>query len=192
MTIEVHGTYKPSFKWRARLVPAALLLGACLLAGQMAGDRARDRLGARVRPPGWELSFRLPRGFEPGVDVSDATPNAYHLLGWTRRRSQVTVVIQRLPGWEGTSADVLAEAVMGKNTLVLPTDGHLTTFEHSEQAMGTTTGTQIRAPGIGAIVRAVVLPGGLACTMTLYCPDRLIDPDTYELFDQTCRSIIRE
>ncbi len=189
MTIEIHGGYKPSFVWRARIVPVILLFVTLALAGHMTWDRTHDRLGARVRPAGWELSFRPPRGFAERPPVAGQTPNVYHLWGSTRRRAAVILVIRRLTDMADVPADMLAETILEKDTLIKTSDGHLSSFEQTQEPIGPFAGTQILAAHVGTVVRAGISPDGVAYALTLHFPNHQIDDGTYLLFQQMCRSV---
>ncbi len=183
MLIEVHTTGKPAVQGRAMLAAVALLLGTGALAGHMTWHRATHPLGQRISPPGWGLSFQVPRSFSsppPQVWIPRGTR---HFVGPTGQGTAATLAVMLVDDAPADTDCAIASWAVGA-------DGHTTPAAAcNTERLGSLDGAELLAPQATRIARVAAVSQGRALVVLLDVSPTTIDDPMYRLFDLTCRSI---
>lgn len=189
MVVEVHTAGKPVVPGRALLASIALLLSACALAAGMTWLRSGDPLGHRIKPPGWEISFRPPRRFQP-VDATEwRVAGICRFVGLSRQGAMVALDLWRIDDAGDEEASTVATRVLRQYALLQHGDLREPAATWSEEAFGPFEGMEAVAPQGAIVVRAAIVDRDLAFAASLSVRDGLVDDHLYRAFDLTCRSI---
>lgn len=167
-----------------------LLFGlVSVLAGSMTVRRGNDRLGPRIAPPGWGITFRVPKRWVPRTPLPGASVTVFPFHGESSGRVPVDLAV-----WE------IDEQLAGGSTeicsLILrqygaPGGGHKRDGAPvtGRRAFGSIQGVEAMGPNGSTVVRAVVLERGVGYAMSMNAGRSTIGTALYELFDLTCRSV---
>ena len=157
----------------------------------MTWTRSADSLGPVVVPEAWDVSFRVPRRFQPGPLVSTPLGSACPFFGRTRTGHATTLVVRRMANDASQTpselcARVLREHAPPSRMLLEAIRGG--GMEVSAMNLGRMGGAEIFDPARLTVVRAAVHDGGWGYAVSLGVEAGGIDENLYRLFDSTCAS----
>jgi hypothetical protein len=171
------------------VVSVLLLLFACALAAEMTWLRSHEPLGDRMRPAGWGVSFRPPRGFKAYTPNGLSLPGIQQFLGATAQGAPVLLGVWHIEEPPSDEALPVAIGVLQEYTPLWLGESRMPQTTWASEAIGPLEGAEILSPEGATLVRAAVADESFAVAVTLNLRNGPIDPRLYELFDLTCRSI---
>lgn len=185
MVIEAYSTTKPALPFRGLTFAVLLLAVSAGLAAELTWRRGERWAADRLSPPGWDISFRLPRGFVPASQNREGT--------FLRFQQSTDGAVAELSFWKMDSND-LTEVRIAERIL---RDGegffNLSVFgpppQRSVERMGSRRAIELSDPDVPMIVRAIALENGKTYAAALRLTDSDDDAELYHLFDRVCRSI---
>lgn len=160
----------------------------CVLAGWMSWSRSYESLAARVEPPDWAISFRIPSRFElitPGIEVA-ANVIAYRAP--TASGQVAELVFRRIDAAQELDADEICNRILrpfGSLLIAVFGEPPIRTIER----FGAMEAVQIHYPDIQMVVRAVRLSNGIGYAASLRVVGGSIDQSLYGSFDLACQSV---
>ena len=157
-----------------------LFLLACALAAGMTWLRSGEPLGARISPPGWEVSFRPPRRFRPDPLPEQAGLDLRVFRGVTR---QAVLAFVRIEGAHDDEARGGALRVLEMLGL------RVSETSWSPEPFGPFEGAETLGLYGATVARVATVDSGLTYVAFLNTPDGGIEEYSYHLFDLTCRSV---
>ena len=188
MAIQVYSIEKPAVQRRALIASILLLLLASCLAAAMTWARSSDAPGPRVEPEGWSISFRPPRRFNGTFGLTTLGP-AYQFDGSARPEGVAILVVYRLGRRSADGARDVCERVLGAHFGPNLHPVGTARFAWFDRRLGPLDAVEIWEPLMDVLVRAAVPERGDAYALSVAVRGGRISPETYRLFDQTCRSI---
>lgn len=186
MVIEAYSTTKPSLPYRGLLSAALLLLVTTGLAGGLTYRRNTAWSLDRIQPSGWDLSFRLPKGF---VATSQSREGNVLRFQHTEDGATSELSFWRLETNPGMTEVRIAERVLRDGEGFFSFNILGPPPERSIEKMGSRPAIELRESSIPMVVRAITLKNGRSYAVALRLPGRVDDAEPYHVFDRACRSI---
>lgn len=188
MQVEVYSSEKPAVAGRALL--AAILLFALVsgLALGMTLLRKEVRLAPRIRPEGWSVSFRPPKGYLMAPPSPTRFGVAVPFVGRSRSGGTVNLAVHRVQNTDSRDAKVICDRVLRSYVGLLMPLGSLARQTRTDVKLGPFDAVEVWEPALGVVVRAAAISGGDAYAVSLGSPDAGDDAEPYETFELMCNS----
>lgn len=171
------------------MAATALLAFTLLLAAQLTYSRSSDTLGFVVRPPGWQASFRAPRGFESGALFQSG---AMQVLRFTMQRADDTgvdlLIWQVRLDEQVSTVDRVARQILEASTAADSVGGVTPAPVAAKKELGDRPGLELLAGDSSALVRVALVNAHTAFAVSLVVHQAPIPDDLYSLFDRICKS----
>ncbi len=177
----------PAYATRTLAATVALLAMSCGLAWSLTGRAHTTPLRPPVVVRDWSLSFQPPTGFESVQSGRTLIGPTLMMQGTTRSALPATIAVYQIEGFDRGEERQVCERVfrMHLSGRSLDETEHQTRFD---QSVGALRAVEIRVDSLGALVRSVVLPSGVAYAVWLGVDTASIPVDIAEDFDQMCDS----
>lgn len=189
MVLEAYSASRPSLPYRGPLAAAFLLLLTIVLALGLASVRTAGEFTEAIHPPGWDITFRIPIGFdaEPHETRSDAV--VYRFRHKPSEVEAIELAAWRMDARGGKSARSVGERILDGGDVL----GLRALFGQSParsvQPLGGREAVESVDLSTPMIVRALVLDNGWAYAVSLRLEGGSMDENAYHLFDAVCRSV---
>jgi len=166
-----------------------MLLIASALAAQMSLHRTAGPLAARIRPPGWRISFEAPTAWIRDDGPRQPVPAIIAFYGATRAGRPATLALWRIDQSTGSDLGTICVLIMRQHgASVQPSEG-LSGIVSPATKFGSVEGYERADAARTTVVRAAVLSPGETYAVSLSVENAVIDEHVYRLFDLACRSI---
>lgn len=189
MVADLYSTTRPSSLYRALFSSLALLAIVSTLAASMTWKRGREPLASRITPPGWAISFRPPKGFNPGEVARTSLGPVIPFFGRTTDANEVVLLIRRFYVSSEEDAAIVGEHLIREQVWGPPSGGWWSLSPPLETRLGPFAAVELQAPEASTIARTAVLGSGVGYAVVMTVSGAPLDDIAYDIFDHTCRSI---
>ena len=190
MYTEVHNAMQPAMARRTILASSVLMAGALVLAFALTWSRSEVRLGDRVRPDGWDVSFRPPARFV--LDRTDMmrSPRSISYLRPSAGGPMAILTFHLVDSPAGMEPAVVCRAILiQRTTFAERIRGSQAGTEPVSALVGFMDGAELTNTAQTFLVRCAVQPSGRTYVITLEVARGPIDARRREMFDMVCRSV---
>ncbi|MCO6437954.1 MAG: hypothetical protein J5J06_12750 [Phycisphaerae bacterium] len=188
MSVELYSTTKAAIPWRTFAGAILLLAATTLLALQLSLSRRADPLSFAISPPGWNASFRVPRGFEHTAPFRTTSAEIIRFTRPFEGSGEANLLVWKILEDPPLSPRDTARQIILFNSVM---QGGLTGSKEmieAERPIGSAGGIELLGGAGRTVVRVANLRNGGGFAVSLAVDQGPIPDELYDLFDELCRS----
>lgn len=189
MVAELYTTSSPAAPRRTLLLCILLLLATGALAARMSWVRAGDPLGTLVEPPGWTISFRVPKRFQPADSMLTPRGPAYVWHSRLPRGGMASLLVVRVPSGPSADAAEVCRRFVGDYRSFADSSVNTVRIPPVSKPIGPFSGVEMSMTSPAVVIRATCVNPVDAYVVITHVDNGQVDDALYRLFEATCASM---